>query len=254
MLERPTNLLFANTASFAVTPKRRALTRKARSSASAHSHKIGIIDINAKAGLLFALLQKVNRSQDRYKFYPVEAPVPMGLGMFSHELVEEVRKEREDIDDADQADIINNVLVDDFQPHLRAIRSTVAVDTLVGVVAPMLAWKQEDGRLRWNFFAVGDGSEVMVSTYDLRDFAVEAGRTFEASVAMLIMAQIWSLMFGIDYHDDCRSCLFDYCENRSDLANALREITIDADCLDRIPQDERVHVETCLRTIRDYRR
>ncbi|WP_380784852.1 hypothetical protein [Sphingomonas sp. R86521] len=254
MITRPTNLLFANTATFTSAPKRRATTRRIRSTAAADVHRIGVIDYDAKAGLLFGLLQKVNRSQERYMFYPVEAPLPTGLGRFSAEVVAEYRARGRRITEEGEAELLENVLVDDFQPHLSSIRSKVGVDMIVGVVAPMLAWTEADGRLRWNFFAVGEGSEAMVSAYHLREFAIQAKRTFEASVAMLIMAQVWSSMFDIEYHDECRGCLFDYCENRSDLTSALRRIIMDPECLAKVPNGEREHVEKCLAVIREYKR
>lgn len=254
MLERPTNLLFANTATFNAPPKRRATTRRIRSDAPAGVHRIGVIDYDARAGLLFALLQKVNRSQERYMFYPVEAPLPTGLGRFSREVIEQYRSEGRHITGEGETDLLQNVLVDDFRPHLTAIRDAVGVDMILGVAAPMLAWTNADRRLCWNFFAVGERSQAMISAFQLRDFAKEAGRTFEAAVAMLIMAQVWSAMFDIEYHDDCRGCLFDFCERRSDLTSALRSIDIDPECMLRIPVEERGHVEKSLTVIRDYKR
>jgi hypothetical protein len=251
MIRGPTNLLYANSDSQVSTHTRKAKTRKVRSRVSAATEKIGVIDLSAKAGLLFNVLEKVNRKQSRYTFYPVEAPLPMGLGRISKRLIPEIAGMS--VQEAPTEDLLNNVISEDFFPLLKRTREVVGVDRMVGLVGPMLAWS-EDGDFNWNFFLVPDGDDVLVSAFEIRDFAHQAHRSFEAAMAMLVVRSVWALNFNIPSNLQSVGCIFDFCEQRSDLISVLRRMEISPACLDRIPHDERENVQKCLEAIREYSR
>lgn len=260
MIRGPAKMLFANTAVTAASSSRsKAKTRAVGQLASNASYSIGVLDISAKAGLLFKVLEAMNRSQDRFAFFPVQASVPMGVGLMG----ERVARMLPDVDRNFSASELNqidqNVFAPDFIPYLATAREAVGVDMLAGLVAPLLAF-EEEGSFHWNYFSWSPGGdsaisrEVMVSTADVREFAAKAQRPVEAAIAVVTVAQVWAALFNVNFHADSRGCLFDFCEDRTDLIGTFKSITISEASLGEFPEIERPSITKCVDAIRSYTR
>jgi hypothetical protein len=133
----------------------------------------------------------------------------------------------------------------------------VDVDVIVGLFGPMLAWTDYYGpqSFGWNFFSLGEGDEVAISSYGVREYAAKAGRPFEAAIAMMAMSQVWANMFvGLEFHTETRGCPFDFCEDRSDLVGSIKRMELCPESLAAIPLYEQSSVKKCLEAIRDYSR
>jgi hypothetical protein len=246
----PTNMLYANTATRHSTSSPLARTRSVRARVANDIEKIGIFDISARAGLLFQLLTTISRRQPTYTFYPVETAVPMGLGMFSERRIAELQSA--DLS-TDYSALEDNIDVDQFDSLLEDTRQQVKVDLIAGLFGPMLAF-QDGGGLSFNYFSTPIGKNVAVSVFEIRDFAKQAGRPFEAAVAMITLAQVWARLYDLDYHPETRGCPFDYCGNRVDLVHTIRKAELCPESLAAIPVNVRESVEKCLQTIREYQR
>lgn len=249
-IKAPTNLLFANTTTRAATSSPLARTRKVRTRVSADTRRIGVFDISARAGLLFDLLDVISRKQRRFTFYPVEAPVPMGLGVIGDERIAELKKQ---MPGRPYHHLKLNLQVEDIAPLLEQTRKGVEVDLLAGLVGPMLAFI-EDGELRWNYFSVPVGENVVISVSDLREYAGEARRPFEAAVAILVLAQVWAKLYDHGYHEESRGCPFDFCESRHDLVGTIRHAELCGECMRAIPREDLADAQKCLSAVRDYTR
>lgn len=254
-IKRPSKLLFANTVARRATSAPMARTRKTRPRATGQAHKIGIFDISARAGLLFDLLDEINRRQKALTFYPVETSVPMGVGIIGPSWLEE---SADDINN-DTSTLDQNVAFEEYLPFLREVRKAVDVDMIAGLFGPMLAYKREvEGKdqldFSWNLFSVGSGAEIGVSVFGVREYALSASRPFEAAVALLTLAEVWAVLYGIKFHPETRGCVFDECENRDDLVGVIRNVELCPDSLAAIPSEERGNVERCLQLIRSYAR
>ncbi len=258
MIKSPTNLLYANTATTQSTTSSQARTRRVRSRVPDSTRKIGVFDISARAGFLFDVLELVSRSQSRFTFYPVEASLPMGLGVIGDVFEAKLKAVREKLSRGDKAELRQNIAVQDYFPFLKQTREQIHVDVIAGLFSPMLAWTESDDAKTvdygWNFFSLGEGPDVAISVYGLRDYAKEAGRPFEAAVALLTLAQVWASLYGTRFHQQSRGCPFDFCENRDDLVGAISKMEICSESLEEIPADERESVTKCLNVIRTYAR
>ncbi|AQS92438.1 hypothetical protein A0U94_14820 (plasmid) [Gluconobacter albidus] len=253
-IKRPTNLLFANTATRNATSSPLARTRKVRTRVHSDTRKIGIFDVSAHAGLLFDLLEIISRRQKMFTFYQVETSVPMGLGTIGELWLSDLRPT---CSDDELKDIGDNIIAEEYLPFLKHVREVVQVDVMAGLFSPMLAYVDGEGATKqyhWNYFSLGVGVEVAISVYGLREYAQRAGRPFEAAVAILTLAQIWSALYGASFHPQSRGCAFDFCQNRDDLVEVIRQVKLCPDSIAEIPLDARESVEKCLQVIREYRR
>ncbi|WP_395494597.1 hypothetical protein [Acetobacter sp. KSO5] len=212
--------------------------------------------MSARAGLLFRVLDHVSRRQSKFTFYPVEASLPMGVGMIGDAFRSRFETGRRRILENDWDELSQNIAVQEFFPFLAETRKRINVDVIVGLFAPMLAYTIDNGdntlSLEWNYFSVGEGREVAISSYGIREYASKAGRPFEAAIAMMTMAQVWSSIYNVGFHEETRGCPFDFCENRDDLVGAIKRMELCAQSLEAIPANERDSVLKCLEAIRDY--
>ena len=250
-IKAPPNLLYANTRTRRWTTSPLARTRKVRTRVPSDVRKIGVFDISARAGLLMDLLAIVSQSQPRFTFYPIEAPVPMGLGSIPPARIDALALANPD---CDVQDLSLNIQVDDFDVLLEQTRERVAVDMIAGLFAPMLAFRDEDDHLIWNYFSGPIGKNIAISAYGVRDYATQAGRPFEAAIALMTLSQVWGRLYGVGYHGESLGCVYDFCENRDDLVRVIRTADICEASLADIPEDERDNVQKCLAAIRNYTR
>lgn len=254
-IKAPTNLLYANTATTRSSASASARTRRVRSRVPNSTRKIGVFDVSARAGLLFNVLEHVSRRQSRYTFYPVEASLPMGLGLISDAFRSRLAKSGIQVSEEDWGELTENIAVQEFFPFLAETRKRIEVDVIVGLFGPMLAWTERDDSLNWawNYFSLGEGDEVAISAYGIRHYAEEAGRPYEAAIAMMAMSQVWASMYpDLHFHSESRGCPFDFCENRSDLIFSIKRMELCPESLSAIPVTERHSVEKCLEAIRSY--
>jgi hypothetical protein len=218
-------------------------------------YRVGVWDINAHAGLLYRVFESANRKQKLFKFHPVEATAPIEITAPCGRAREMARASGFKGDDSD---LENNTFVGELWNVGPTIAATLRVDFLVIVLAAMLMDYDEDNNgkqtLDWNYFSLSQKNVVIASAYDLRDYAKQVKRPFEACLAALIFAQLLSEMFDLEAHEETRGCLSDYCENRADLMLSLRGISLCKDCLEKIPNPSRSSVVSVLDAIRDYRR
>lgn len=255
-VKRPINLLYANTVTRHATTSPLPRKRKVRARVSDNTRKIGILDISARAGLLFELLEIVSRRQHSFTFYPVETSVPMGIGTIGETWWDDMRRAGVNAP-SEREDLRLNIAVQEYFPFLRLTREAVGVDIIAGLFEPMLAFSQMQSdrkEFHWNYFSLGEDDEVAISVHGLRDYAAAAGRPFEAAVALLTLAQIWSSLFNVKFHKESRGCIFDFCRDRDDLVDVIREARLCPQSLTDIPQIERDDVEKCLQAIREYQR
>jgi hypothetical protein len=102
----------------------------------------------------------------------------------------------------------------------------------------------------WNHFSSGSGRLFLISTADLREFAREAGRSFESAVACLLVTQLLAAMSPkLHFHAD-RGCLLDYNGDRKSLIKTLKNPVIETRCLDKMQPNVRAAAESLVATLR----
>jgi hypothetical protein len=188
------------------------LNERTRQDGSAAKCKVALIDIDSKVGFLPDLAQSSNSAQDYYYFEVVYLPVPSGYV-------------RRDINYEPQT----------YVPRLAAtIESaliTLDVDYACFLTSNLVA-TEEDGTTYSNLFAatLPDNDYVsVVSTFDMRKYAREAGQPFAKSVLMVCLSMLVEAdpRWDIQRHMKTVGCLFDYCGTRSEIVVGLRKMKFD---------------------------
>jgi hypothetical protein len=147
----------------------------------------------------------------------------------------------------------------EFLDFAEPVRRGLGLDYIVGIAAERIAGaiKDRDGHtVHTDFFSSTDGRRVsLVSTFELRELARAANRTFEAAVAFVVIA---SVMTGLcpairfheeDFHRDRQACLFDYNYDRRAIVQALRRPRVGPECLERVRPMYRRTVQALLETL-----
>jgi len=197
---------------------------------------VGFWDIGSSAGFFPQVILRLNEAQDAFTFFDIVASTP--AGMISRP--ERVARWAEDALGRPPGESFDdNIIDEDFVSRAGPIRKEIGVEHLIGLVPSMIAGKEGD-EVYWNHFSIAIGSRLMlVSTYQLREFAARAEKPFEVAVAVVALA---SLLVGIAprlvFHED-RGCLFDYNGSRVSLTETVRNPRIEATCMRLIPEQYR---------------
>lgn len=188
---------------------------------------VAIVDIDARAGFLGALLEAANRVQRYYDFHIAYLPVPLGAmrtGIGGTKLPQ--------------------LFVPAIEDFAAATPDQLGADCVCFLTCHPIAGVDEDGAYGNHFAAPSERNPAVsfVSTADLRDFARAAGTTFAKTALMVCLSIVVAMdaRWSLEYHDETEGCLFDYCQNRSDMIVGLRKMRFDhAACRAKIT-DERL--------------
>jgi hypothetical protein len=196
---------------------------------------VGILDLGAWVSRLPDLLKVMNKSQDALVFLELQTPVPAGLVKTKEPLVKWAQQKlRRPLQEQESQELLRNMLADEFFYFAESVRVRNKLDFLIGLTPAMIAFEDDDGP-KWNYSVVGSvaGKEdvAVVSTCDLREFAMKAGRPYEAAIGMLIAAQVLAKRNDMKYHPETRGCIFDFNNNPADIIVSIRGMSIDADCM-----------------------
>lgn len=202
---------------------------------------VGLLDLGAWVTGLPKLLEVLNDCQSRFVFLEVQTPVPAGLVKEKENLVAWAEKQlgKKKLARTDRSDLGRNMLADEFMYFGKSARESNGLDTLIGLTSAMIAFLKGQ-ILQWNYYAFGTQNVGLVSTCDLREFAKDAGRPYEAAIGMLIVGQLLALRNSeLEYHPETRGCVFDFNEARSDLIVSIRAMRIEKQCVGKIldPKD-----------------
>jgi len=169
--------------------------------------RVGLIDLDAKAGFLPALVEQANKAQNYYFFRVVYLPIPSG---YTREI-----------------DGYTQTYVPSLASYLMKKREELAEDYLCCLTKNMIA-----GEEYWSFFASAQetgGAVSTVSTFDVRRYAEAAGTTFAKACLCLFLAMLlmgddrWGLM----PHERTYGCFFDLLMNRDDIVVGLKKMKFD---------------------------
>jgi hypothetical protein len=196
------------------------------------TYRVGLVDIDAKAGFLPRLVEEANRCQTYYSFRVIYLPVPAGY----------VRT----IEDTPQT------YVPSIAEYLVQKRIELGEDYLCCLTKNLVA-----GNGYWNYFASAHetgGSVSCISTYNLREYAQEARTSFAKACLCLCMSML--LMgdprWGLEPHEKTHGCFFDLLINRHDIVVGLKKMKFDhLTCRHRIHDPEQLTAIDALLALRD---
>jgi hypothetical protein len=216
--------------------------------------RVGVWDIDVHAGFLHRVLDRVNKRQSMLSFHPIEVTAPVGItstGERTRKLVRALGL------DGDDRDIASNTLASDIFAVAAPIRAKLTLDLLVALVSPMIMELEPDaaGEVGWNYFSTSRNSVAVVSAFDLRQYAEQSGRPLESCLAMLIAAQVLQEIFStINSHEEIQGCVFDLCEDRDEIVEGLKSMTVCDASLAEIPKAYRTQVQNIFKAIGGYSR
>lgn len=198
---------------------------------------VGFWDIGSSAGFFPQVIRKLNEAQDALTFFDIVASTPAGIISRPERVA---RWAEEALGEPPDETFVDNIIDEDFVSRAGPIRKEIGVEQLIGLVPSMIAGMQGD-EVYWNHFSIAFRSRglMLVSTYQLREFAAIAEKPFEVAVGVVALA---SLLVGISprlgFHED-RGCLFDYNGSRVSLAETVRNPRIETSCMKLIPEQYR---------------
>lgn len=203
-------------------------------SASKRVH-VGIWDMNTSAGTLPKLLAELEEKQNYFSFYNVVAPFQTGLTLPGpHVAAEWLSRTRTRMSRQSAAENVSAARIfDAAKPVLRQM----PIDWLVVVVASMISDARPTGDSMYNLFATSKGRVVLVSAFDLRHYAAEAGRPFEVALLGCALSGLVAAMVPrVEYRNQSTGSIFDYCIVRHDIVKCIREAHVDEENRKVIPR------------------
>lgn len=228
----------------AVPAQMKLLKQFAGAVEAAESHtralQIGIVDLGARVTGLAPLIARMNAAQDQLAFIEVQTPVPAGMVKTGKALEMEFRKRLSDDAPAMEGmQAERNMFVGDFLIFAESVRAKHELDEVVGITPEMLAFI-EDGQAFWNYFSYSDDElpGLLVSTFQLREFAELADRPFEAAVGLLIVGQLIASQTELDFHDETRGCALDFNADRVSVVESIRGMRLDKTCATELAQED----------------
>ncbi|MEJ1962802.1 MAG: hypothetical protein WDO56_15135 [Gammaproteobacteria bacterium] len=214
--------------------------------------RVGIWDLDVSAGALPTLLDRMDECQQRFSFSSVEAPFATGLALPGIGVVEDWLKYTGKSMNPEYAQL--NVAARPIYEAAKPVLEKLPIEWLIVVVKSMIA-DTTDPKQRWyNLFSTSSNNVVLISTYEVREYAAQAKRSFEAAVfGVGLSALLSALAPAIQYQKKSTGSIFDFCENRADIVKSIREPRIDPENRARIPADLLAPVEKMLEVLKEYK-
>jgi hypothetical protein len=191
--------------------------------------KVGIWDVSSRVSYLYELVDRMNQSQKRLRFFEVVSSTPLGVEA-SHQVLAQGKRGKPAAGSAKQKrDDGRNVVASRLFPRLQRIRLEHGLHYLIGAVGPSIydddeAWLDEP---YYDLSATWRRSEGLISIDGYQALAREAGVSFEAAVGYLVLCALGCLIQGESLiHEDTRGCIFDYDPTREDSVASLRAFTL----------------------------
>lgn len=212
--------------------------------------RVGICDLDTCAGKLPQLLSRLEKEQDRFAFFSVEAPLQTGLTFPGPHVAAEWQQHTGSVMPREAE--ATNVSAQRIFAAAKPILKTLPVEWLVLVVQSMISDVADDVKTH-NLFSTSSGKIALVSTFGLREYAAKGGRPFEAAVFQGMLSALLAMMVPkVEYLVETTGSIFDYCENRVDIVRSIRDPKIDPENRSLIPVRLLRPAELLLDSLKSY--
>jgi len=234
----------------AAPPRENAAPVSSAAPAVSNRLQVGIWDLDVSAGALPRLLDQIEECQARFSFNCIEAPYQTGLTLPGARTAVDWFARTGSKMDPETARL--NVSARSIFSAAKPVLKDLPIDWLVVVVKHMIS--DTMGRECWqNLFATSSGNVVLISTFELREFAAQAEKSFEAAVMGVALSALLAAMIpDIEYQQEPTGSIFDFCQNRADIVMSIRDPKIDPENRARIPPDLLEPVERILGALAAY--
>lgn len=99
----------------------------------------------------------------------------------------------------------------------------------------------EDGHLLYNYFSGSTDEDerfIFLSTDFLYEYCRKANRTFDEGLVHILVGQLTVFFSDLGFHSQIRSCVMDFCENRTDQIFGLTDAKFCSKCLRKLENTE----------------
>lgn len=216
---------------------------------------VGVWDLGARVGWLSRIVEVLNAAQGAFAIFQLEAAIPADIISRPERIAAWIREKTGKAPGPKaRKGIANSTIEDDFYKRAGVVRKDLGLDYLVGITPTMIAGEDVNREVNWDYFSSSRGRLILASTYELRRFALKAGRPFEVAVGALITAQLLvAVNPRLDYHSENRKCLFDYNDDRVSIVDALKTLGIEDECLRKIRPEYREVARDLVEALKVYR-
>jgi hypothetical protein len=215
--------------------------------------RVGILDLGAWIGKLPIFLEKINAVQSLFTIFEIQAPIPGGLLKTPDGMAEWAYEHlKRELSDIERNEIGQNLIADDFFIAGEHICEKMGLDFIVGITPAMVAGTSGN-RIYWNHFSSVLSRAILLSTANLRQFADQAGRPFEAAIGVLLVPSLLiAINESLHYHDNS-GCLFDYNGDRVSIVETIKTMQIEESCLEKMTSEQQAFAENILKTLKRMR-
>lgn len=217
---------------------------------------IGLWDLNDTLEGMGDMILRVNSVQNRYRFFDLVADAPPGIVSKPGKIkamVEDINSRRRKRRFGMPSSIGSTIIDDEFFAMAKTMRERFGLDQLIGLT-PYRVSSFEANEVLCDYFSSSSGElPLSIVSYDeLRKFAHQVGKPFEAALLGQVIAQVLAVQFDdIEFHDDT-GCLFDFNNIRADYTRFLRAPKLDEACLGHIDSRYRSAVLSIIGLIGEY--
>jgi hypothetical protein len=214
----------------------------------------GIVDLDVRAGFLPNVLDRISARQSSFRFELIVATFPTGLtraGPRVRPILEQLGVQISD------EDLEANVYAPDIFRAAKSLKRDMGFKALGVTVSKKIldleALDSAGEKVEWDLFSTSSDGIAIASAYELREYARKAKREFEACLASMLVAALFVEYFPkVEFHKDTRRCIFDRCDDRSEIVRGLKEMKISKEVLKSFPLGVRSDVERVIAAIRNY--
>ncbi len=201
--------------------------------------RIAVWDIGISASELGEVLEEWNALKGPFAFTQVFISAPRQLLLAGERTIEVAKKWIRDVDD--RPEIQSNIFVEGVNAVAEDVRRRLGFDKIAVLTPHMLAFL-EGGGFCYNYFSVSMGRVIIVSGFDLRNYARKARRPFASAVGGLLLAQVLVNEYPrLGFHQETRGCLLDFNRDRGGLVQTLRKMRVEKSCLEQLPESARAY-------------
>lgn len=218
--------------------------------------RVAIIDFGSWVGGLPLLMERLNKAQSMFTLFEIVTPLPAGLVKTPQGFRDWVKAQwPSSLRKLKVAGAKPQMIFEDFYIAAENIRLSRSFDIVVVLTPYRVAAVDSDEKLVWDLFMASDENVALLSTDDVRRYAEEANRPFEAAVGMLLVASLFTAVNeGLNYHKIDTGCIFDYNDDRDSLKASIANLAIDNDCLALMAADEVQAAKSMLTALKKMKR
>lgn len=217
-----------------------------QSSKNSKAVRVAIVDLGVWIGSLNTFIEKLNAAQSEYEFFIVRQVVPSWLNSQKPKLVAWLEQQMQrPLNERELETITPHVIFEEYLPFGKRIQKQLGIRYIFGLTPSRIAVatgeEEPQPLIKYiDYFSSSKQGIGLISTDEILVFSKQVKRPLIAGVGVLLIGAVLAETNSkIDFHVEDRGCLFDYCEERSDVKFCIKKAFIEDSCLKLLPRKRR---------------